>query len=69
MMMRPAKQFDPEEKDDDAAEEAAAVTFAQNPDDFPADFGRKPGLPRMCRMRIRAYAAEMGYTAYLDFSG
>ena len=60
-------QFDPE-KDDDAAEEAAAVAaFAQNPDDISMEF---PGENQVCLHvsdAYQAYAAEMGYTAYLDF--
>lgn len=62
-----AAQFDPE-KDDDAAEEAAAVAaFAQNPDDISMEF---PGENQVCLHvsdAYQAYAAEMGYTAYLDF--
>lgn len=62
-----AAQFDPE-KDDDAAEEAAAVAaFAQNPDDIFMEF---PGENQVCLHvsdAYQAYAAEMGYTAYLDF--
>lgn len=62
-----AAQFDPE-KDDDAAEEAAAVAaFAQNPDDISMKF---PGENQVCLHvsdAYQAYAAEMGYTAYLDF--
>ena len=62
-----AAQFDPE-KDDDAAEEAAAVAaFAQNPDDISLEF---PGENQVCLHvsdAYQAYAAEMGYTAYLDF--
>ena len=62
-----AAQFDPE-KDDDAAEEAAAVAaFAQNPDDISLEF---PGENQVCLHvsdAYQAYAAEMGYTAYVDF--
>lgn len=62
-----AAQFDPV-KDDDAAEEAAAVAaFAQNPDDISMEF---PGENQVCLHvsdAYQAYAAEMGYTAYLDF--
>ena len=62
-----AAQFDPE-KDDDAAEEAAAVAaFAQNPDDISMEF---PGENQVCLHvsdAYQVYAAEMGYTAYLDF--
>lgn len=62
-----AAQFDPE-KDDDAAEEAAAVAaYAQNPDDISMEF---PGENQVCLHvsdAYQAYAAEMGYTAYLDF--
>lgn len=62
-----AAQFDPE-KDDDAAEEAAAVAaFAQNPDDISMEF---PGENQVCLHvsdAYQAYAAEMGYTAYIDF--
>ena len=60
-----AAQFDPE-KDDDAAEEAVAA-FAQNPDDISMEF---PGENQVCLHvsdAYQAYAAEMGYTAYLDF--
>ena len=53
---------------DDAAEEAAAVAaFAQNPDDISMEF---PGENQVCLHvsdAYQAYAAEMGYTAYLDF--
>ena len=53
---------------DDAAEEAAAVAaFAQNPDDISLEF---PGENQVCLHvsdAYQAYAAEMGYTAYLDF--
>ncbi len=67
MMMAVVQQFDPE-KDDDAAEEAAAVAaFAQNPDDISMEF---PGENEVCLHvsdAYQAYAAEMGYTAYLYF--
>ena len=53
---------------DDAAEEAAAVAaFAQNPDDISMEF---PGENQVCLHvsdAYQVYAAEMGYTAYLDF--
>ena len=62
------RQHSDPEKDDDAAEEAAAVAaFAQNPDDISMEF---PGENQVCLHvsdAYQAYAAEMGYTAYLDF--
>lgn len=62
-----AAQFDPE-KDDDAAEEAAAVAaFAQNPDDISLEFPRENQVCLHVSDAYQAYAAEMGYTAYLDF--
>ena len=62
-----AAQFDPE-KDDDAAEEAAAVAaFAQNPDDIFMEFLGENQVCLHVSDAYQAYAAEMGYTAYLDF--
>lgn len=62
-----AAQFDPE-KDDDAAEEAAAVAaFAQNPDDISMEFLGENQVCLHVSDAYQAYAAEMGYTAYLDF--
>lgn len=62
-----AAQFDPE-KDDDAVEEAAAVAaFAQNPDDISLEFPRENQVCLHVSDAYQAYAAEMGYTAYLDF--
>ena len=62
-----AAQFDPE-KDDDAAEEAAAVAvFAQNPDDISLEFPEENQVCLHVSDAYQAYAAEMGYTAYLDF--
>lgn len=62
-----AAQFDPEKNDDAAAETAAVAAFAQNPDDISLEF---PGENQVCLHvsdAYQAYAAEMGYTAYVDF--
>lgn len=62
-----AAQFDPE-KNDDAAEEAAAVAaFAQNPDDISLEFSGENQVCLHVSDAYLAYASEMGYSAYVDF--
>lgn len=62
-----AAQFDPE-KNDDAAEEAAAVAaFVQNPDDISLEFSGENQVCLHVSDAYLAYASEMGYTAYVDF--
>ena len=68
MMMRPQRSLIRRPDDDAAAEETAAVAaFTQNPDDISLEL---PGENQVCLHvsdAYQAYAAEMGYTAYLDF--
>lgn len=62
-----AAQFDPNRNDAAAEETAAVAAFTQNPDDISLEL---PGENQVCLHvsdAYQAYAAEMGYTAYLDF--
>lgn len=57
-------------RNDAAAEETAAVAaFTQNPDDISLELSGENQVCPHVSDAYQAYAAEMGYTAYLDFSG
>ena len=68
MMMRPQRSLI-RRPDDDAAEKktAAVAAFTQNPDDISLELSGENQVCLHVSDAYQAYAAEMGYTAYLDF--
>ena len=62
-----AAQFDPNRNDAAAEETAAVAAFTQNPDDISLELSGENQVCLHVSDAYQAYAAEMGYTAYLDF--
>ena len=62
-----AAQFDPNRNDAASEETAAVAAFTQNPDDISLELSGENQVCLHVSDAYQAYAAEMGYTAYLDF--